>query len=124
MSKKEYYTHILTNKTNKTLYVGVTGNLLKRIWEHKNKLVEGFTHKYNLNKLIYFEICNAPEVAIAREKQLKNWKRQWKIDLIRKINPDFNDLSEEWFDSASQEIPGQARNDKESLCYNRQSTKQ
>ena len=85
--------YIMTNYTNTTFYIGVTNNLLRRIYEHKNKLTDGFTSKYNLNKLVYFELSERIEDALNREKQLKNWKRQWKIDLIVKNNPDFKDLS-------------------------------
>lgn len=90
---KQYFVYILTNLTNNVLYIGVTNNLEKRIYEHKNKLVDGFTKKYNLSKLVYFEECSTVVDAIAREKQLKNWHREWKFNLIRKINPSFNDLS-------------------------------
>jgi putative endonuclease len=88
---KEYYVYILTNKSS-TLYIGVTGNLQKRIWEHKNKVVEGFTKKYNIDKLIYFEQTENVMSALEREKQLKKWKRQKKEDLINKINPKWEDL--------------------------------
>lgn len=94
--EKLYYVYILTNYNNTTLYTGVTGNLTKRISEHKNKVVEGFSKKYNLTKLVYFETTNSIESAILREKQLKNWHRQWKINLIKENNPEFNDLSKEW----------------------------
>ena len=83
----------MTNYLNTTFYIGVTNNLLRRILEHKSQNKECFTSKYNLNKLVYFEITESIEVAIKREKQLKNWKRQWKIDLITKNNPSFKDLS-------------------------------
>lgn len=93
---KTYSVYILTNPEETTLYIGVTGNLKKRIWEHKNKVVEGFTKKYNISKLVYYEITEDVETALNREKQLKNWQRQWKIDLIKTLNPEFNDLSLEW----------------------------
>ena len=83
----------MTNYLNTTFYIGVTNNLLRRIQEHKSQCVKCFTQKYNLNKLVYFEITDNIEDALNREKQLKNWKRQWKIDLITKINPSFKDLS-------------------------------
>ena len=89
---KQYYVYILTNKYNSVFYIGITNNLIRRIYEHKNKLVEGFTKKYNINKLVYYEISNSVESAILREKQLKKWKKQWKIDLITKNNPIFADL--------------------------------
>ena len=88
---KEYYVYILTNKSG-TLYIGVTGNLQKRIWEHKNKVAEGFTKKYNIDKLIYFEQTENVMSALEREKQQKKWKRQKKEDLINKINPKREDL--------------------------------
>lgn len=89
----QYFVYILTNKTNKVLYVGVTNNLERRIYEHKNKLIEGFTKKYNLTKLVYYEETTDIESAIAREKQLKNWHRDWKINLICGFNPEWKDLS-------------------------------
>ncbi|MBU0651128.1 GIY-YIG nuclease family protein [bacterium] len=92
---KLYYTYIITNKPNGTLYIGITSDIIKRVWQHKNKVVEGFSEKYNLNKLVYFEEYTTPEDAIRREKRLKFWKRQWKIDLIEKNNPDWKDLYED-----------------------------
>jgi len=89
---KQYCVYILTNKTNKVLYIGVTGNLPKRIYEHKNKSVEGFTKKYNLDKLVYFEQTSDVQSALRREKQLKNWRREWKIELVNKNNPNWKDL--------------------------------
>jgi putative endonuclease len=82
----------MTNKS-KTLYIGVTDDLNRRLYEHKNKLLEGFTKKYNLTKLVYFETFNRVEDAIRREMQLKNWHRQWKINLIEEVNNEWNDLS-------------------------------
>ena len=78
----DYYVYILSNTTHSTFYIGVTSNLQKRIWEHKNKVIEGFTKKYNVNKLVYYEITNSIETAILREKQLKNWHRKWKLNLM------------------------------------------
>jgi putative endonuclease len=92
---KSYYVYILSNKFNGTLYVGVTTNLVKRIWEHKEGLAEGFTKKYGIKYLVYFEAHIDVENAIKREKRLKDWKRQWKLDLINKNNPDWNDLYQE-----------------------------
>ena len=89
---KNAYVYILTNKKDGALYIGVTSNLLQRIWQHKNKFVDGFTKRYNLNKLVYYEIFDDIENAIIREKQLKGKLRQKKIDLIEKNNPDWNDL--------------------------------
>src|SRR3990167_6237849 len=88
----QYYVYILASQRNGTLYVGVTNDLVKRIYEHKNNLVEGFTKEYNIHKLVYFEDTNDISTAIEREKKLKNWKRKWKIDLIEKSNPQWKDL--------------------------------
>jgi len=87
-----YYIYILSNKTATTLYIGVTHNLVRRVWEHKQKVVKGFTNKYHLDKLVYYEICEDRTYAIEREKQLKKWNRSWKEDLIRKQNPEWLDL--------------------------------
>ena len=92
---KTYSVYILTNYTNTTLYIGVTSNLKKRIWQHKNKIVDGFTEKYNVNKLVYYEITDSVDSALNREKQLKRWHRDWKINLIKEKNPDFKDLYNE-----------------------------
>ena len=92
----QYYLYILTNKKNGTLYVGVTNNLERRMFEHKHKLVEGFTKKYGLNRLIYFEVFQYVNDAIKREKNIKKWKRQWKFNLIEKENPDWEDLAKDW----------------------------
>ena len=94
MEERQYYVYILTNKSNKVLYIEVTNNLERRIFEHKNKLVEGFTKKYNLNKLVYYEATNDIDGALEREKQLKNWHRDWKINLINSSNPAWKDLSD------------------------------
>ena len=93
---KQYYVYLLTNKTNKVLYIGVTNDLARRMFEHKNKAMEGFTKKYNLTKLVYYETTDDARSAIAREKQLKNWHREWKLNLINQFNPDWNDLAEEF----------------------------
>jgi putative endonuclease len=89
---KQYYIYILSNKRNGTLYVGVTNNLVKRIYEHQNKLVDGFSKEYGLNRLVYYEVVENIEEAIVREKRLKKWNREWKIDLIQKTNPNWEDL--------------------------------
>lgn len=96
---KTYYVYILTNLSNKVLYIGMTNNLVRRMYEHKKKLVKGFTSRYNLVKLIYYETTNDITSAIKREKQLKNWHRQWKINLIRTKNPDYKDLSKDFIDA-------------------------
>ena len=92
---KKGYVYILFNKRNGTLYVGVTSNLIKRIYEHKNKLVEGFTKKYGVDKLGYYEVADNISSAIEREKQLKSGSRKKKIGLIEKINPEWKDLYSE-----------------------------
>ena len=89
---KQYFVYILASKRNGTLYTGVTSNLLKRVYEHKNNLIEGFTKKYNVHTLVYYEAYNDIYDAIAREKNIKKWKRQWKIELIEKSNPKWEDL--------------------------------
>jgi putative endonuclease len=88
----QYYIYILASKKNGTLYVGITSDLIKRIYEHKNDLAEGFTKKYAIHNLVYFEATESVESAIMREKQLKKWNRAWKINLIDKNNPAWNDL--------------------------------
>ena len=89
---KQYYVYILASKKNGTLYIGVTNNLLKRVYEHKNNLMEGFTAKYNVHNLVYYETYSSIYDAIAREKHMKKWKRKWKIELIEKSNPQWIDL--------------------------------
>jgi len=93
---KQYYVYIMTNHS-KTLYTGVTNDLIRRVYEHKNKMVEGFTKKYNITKLVYFEETGDVEAAIAREKRIKGWLRSKKIALIESANPKWKDLSAEWF---------------------------
>jgi len=90
---KEYFVYILTNKHNTVFYVGVTNNLERRVFEHKHHLIKSFTNRYNIEKLIYFEACAEITAAIAREKQLKNWHRAWKLNLVRAVNPTFSDLA-------------------------------
>ena len=92
MKRKTYYIYILTNKYHSVYYTGVTNNLVRRIYEHKNHLVKGFTNKYNIDKLIYFEETNNIETSILREKQIKDYRREKKIDLIKKITPKMKDL--------------------------------
>ena len=89
---KHYYVYILASKKNGTLYIGVTSNLIKRVWEHKNKLAAGFTKKYNITKLVYYEQYIDPQNALRREKRLKKYNRKWKLALIEKHNPEWNDL--------------------------------
>lgn len=91
---KQYCVYILTNQSHKSLYIGVTNNLLRRIYEHKNKLIKGYTAKYNINKLVYYEQTENVMSALDREKQLKNWHREWKDNLIKRFNPEWRDLSD------------------------------
>ena len=92
-----YYVYILTNRKNGTLYIGVTNNLIKRVFEHKNKVFKGFTEKYDINKLIYYECYDNIEYAIQREKRMKKWNRNWKIELIEKNNKEWKDLYPDLF---------------------------
>jgi putative endonuclease len=92
MGDRQYYVYLLASKRNGTLYIGVTSDLIKRVHEHKNNLVEGFTKKYNIHNLVYFETTEDINSAIVREKQIKKWKRAWKIELIEKNNPEWRDL--------------------------------
>jgi putative endonuclease len=89
---KQFYVYILCSRRNGTLYTGVTSNLIKRIYEHKNNLVEGFTKKYGVHCLVWYEVHQTAETAIIREKQIKKWNRKWKLELIEKDNPEWNDL--------------------------------
>lgn len=87
-----YFVYILASKPRGTLYVGVTNNLIRRIFEHKNKLIEGFTEQYDVNLLVWYESSESIESAIAYEKKLKRWRREWKIEMIEKQNPEWVDL--------------------------------
>ena len=89
---KSYYVYILASKRNGTLYVGITNDLIRRVYEHKNDVVEGFTKRHQVHNLVYFEQTNDAVSALTREKQLKKWNRWWKIRLIEESNPDWNDL--------------------------------
>ncbi|MGB5157796.1 MAG: GIY-YIG nuclease family protein [Desulfobacterales bacterium] len=93
-----YYVYLLTNKNDKVMYVGVTNNLERRVHEHKTKMVPGFTEKYNVNKLVYFEGTNDVLAAIAREKEIKKWRREKKDNLVVAVNPEWKDLSDGWFE--------------------------
>jgi putative endonuclease len=90
----QYYVYILASKRNGTLYIGVTNNIARRVWQHKQGLIEGFTKKYGVDLLVYCETLARPQDAIQREKQLKKWNRAWKIELIESTNPDWKDLYE------------------------------
>jgi putative endonuclease len=94
---REYYVYMMTNVTG-MLYTGITNDLERRVYEHKNKLMKGFTSHYNLTKLLFFESTDDVTVTIAREKQIKSWLRKKKVPLIETMNPKWNDLSEDWFD--------------------------
>jgi putative endonuclease len=91
---KKYYVYMICSKRNGTLYIGVTSDLIKRVYEHKNKLADGFSKKYNIHRLVWYESHETVEEAIVREKQIKKWKRQWKLKLIGRDNPEWNDLYE------------------------------
>ena len=93
---KEYYVYFLTNWNNKVMYIGVTGNLRRRIYEHKNELVDGFTKRYHIHKLVYFEQTSDVNAALEREKQLKKWTRAKKNRLVETANPEWNDISADW----------------------------
>ncbi len=89
---KYSYVYILASQKNGSLYIGVTSNLSKRVWEHKNKMFKGFTDKYNINKLVYYIVFEDIREAIKREKQIKKWNRSWKLRVIEEMNPNWNDL--------------------------------
>ncbi len=96
-TQHQYYIYILASQKNGTLYIGVTNDLERRVLEHKQKINEGFTSKYEVNRLVYFESFQYINDAILREKHLKKWNRQWKINLIEEENKEWNDLSEDWY---------------------------
>src|SRR5215831_3910183 len=100
----QYYVYIMSNRSG-TLYIGVTNNLIRRVYEHKTGQIDGFTSKYHLNQLVYYEAGEDIREAIAREKQLKGWRRSKKVDLVNSSNPRWEDLSEGWFDNERTEIP-------------------
>jgi putative endonuclease len=95
----EYFVYIMTN-ISRTLYIGMTNNLERRVWQHKEKSIPGFTHRYNLTMLVYFESYPEPRVAFERERELKGWLRARKLALIEEMNPDWLDLSARWFGDA------------------------
>ena len=94
MSEKYYYVYVLANKPRGTTYVGVTSNLVQRVWQHKQEPVDGFTKRYGLKSLVWYEQHEDVQQAILREKQIKNWNRIWKIELIESGNPEWNDIYE------------------------------
>jgi putative endonuclease len=90
--ERQYYVYILASKIGGTLYIGVTNNLIRRVYEHREKLVEGFTNRYGVSRLVFYEVHSDVEAAITREKQMKKWNRVWKIRLIEESNPNWDDL--------------------------------
>jgi putative endonuclease len=92
---KSYYVYILASRRDGAIYVGITSDLVKRVYEHRGKFVPGFTSRYNITRLVWFEVHDDPIAAISREKELKKWRRTWKIALIEKDNPEWHDLYEE-----------------------------
>jgi putative endonuclease len=90
-----YFVYIMASRRNGTLYIGMTNDLVRRVWEHKHDQVEGFTKEYAVHRLVWYEIAPTPVAAITREKQLKKWKREWKLRLIEEMNPEWNDLYEQ-----------------------------
>jgi len=95
MKVHDYYVYILCSKRNGTLYTGVTNDLFRRVWEHKHGYIKGFTHKYGVKTLVWFEHSTDVHEAIAREKRIKRWRRKWKLALIEEMNPEWNDLYDE-----------------------------
>ena len=92
MMEKQFYVYMLASKRNGTLYLGVTSDIVKRVWQHKNGLAEGFTKKYGIKRLVYYEIHEDAENAMKREKQLKKWRRAWKVELVEEKNSEWRDL--------------------------------
>jgi len=97
--------YILASKRNGTLYVGVTSNLQQRVWQHRNEANAGFTHKYKVHTLVYFELHDDMVSAIIREKQIKKWNRSWKLELIEEQNPDWRDLSDDYLEENEPRFP-------------------
>src|SRR5258706_14211686 len=95
MKQHRYFVYILASEQNGTLYIGVTNDLVRRVWEHKHNVADGFTKKYSIHKLVWYQETNDIEAAIEKEKQLKVWKRLWKLRLIEEMNPGWNDLYKE-----------------------------
>lgn len=98
---KQYCVYILSNWTGERVYTGVTSDLERRIFEHKNKLIDGFTKKYNLDRLVFFEIYSDPSTAISREKEIKAWRREKKNRLVESVNPAWTDLAQGWYEDPS-----------------------
>lgn len=95
--QKSYYVYIMASKPNGTIYTGVTNNLERRVYEHKNNIIKGFTSKYQIHRLVYFEETNNINDALELEKQIKGWLRKKKVALIESVNPNWDDLAEDWF---------------------------
>lgn len=93
--KKTYYVYILSSRRNGTLYIGVTNDLERRLYEHRNNLIEGFSKRYKIHHLVYYESAEDVHAALQREKQFKRWTRKWKIELIEKVNPEWRDLADD-----------------------------
>jgi putative endonuclease len=107
---RKFYVYIMTNnQRSHVLYVGITGDLIRRAWEHKNKLTPGFTSRYNLSRLVYHECFFYPDAAIGREKEIKGWRRNKKIELIESMNSHWRDLAAEWQNVYKPEVSGAAR---------------
>jgi putative endonuclease len=104
MTERRYYVYLLSNQHHTVMYVGVTNDLQRRMWQHKNKAVPGFTSRYNIDRLMYFESFRDVSAAITREKQLKGYGRVKKIALIKRENPSWTDLSAEWFESGDSSL--------------------
>ena len=97
MQEKQPCVYLIANQPYGTIYVGVTSNLKQRIWQHREKLIDGFTKKYLIDKMVWYELHESMEEAINREKKIKNWRRDWKVNLINRFNPDWHDLYEGLF---------------------------
>ncbi len=105
MNNKEPAVYILASRRNGTLYIGVTSDLTRRGWQHRNSVVDGFTKRYGVQRLVYFEMHAGMEAAIVREKHLKKWNRKWKLELIESSNPDWRDLWPELLDTSATGCP-------------------
>jgi putative endonuclease len=107
---KRFFVYIMTNRPRRhVLYTGITGNLTRRVWQHKNQITPGFTSRYNLTRLVYYEYFFYPDAAIDREKEIKGWRRSKKIKLIESTNPRWNDLAERWGDVYKPDLAGGPR---------------
>ncbi len=105
MMEKKYFVYLLASKRRGTIYAGITNNILERVYQHKKNLVPGFTARYGVHRLVYYEETGDVLSAIQREKQIKKWNREWKIRLIEKDNPNWDDLFENWFDNKERRFP-------------------